>query len=349
MFIIAGAIMTKHQVTELEQSLKVNPDQLLVRLKLLSYYSIRLKSTEMRQARLAHLLWLVTNKPDLRPTSNLFATVSIKSDEDSYIALRKEWLRQVDLNPQNAKIIGNAARFFLQDQPNLAEELLLRARDLEPNNPRWSEELGQFYSLERHSDPQEAKARAQKALKHNEKALKQAHSELRRFYALNALVQSALDAEEWPRATTAARELLNLAKKFPTDWNFGNAVFDGNIALGKIALKQGEIEKSKSFLIKASETPGSPQLNSFGPSYDLAGDLLGRGETEAVKIYLRNCAKFWSMDNGLSDRWIKEIEAGKVPDFNKFEFQKMSITKIVRNAFRVLRLKLRTIKDPPKY
>ena len=34
-----------------------------------------------------------------------------------------------------------------------------------------------------------------------------------------------------------AKELLTLAQKFQNDWNYGNAIQDGNLVLGRIALR----------------------------------------------------------------------------------------------------------------
>jgi hypothetical protein len=56
-------------------------------------------------------------------------------------------------------------------------------------------------------------------------------------------------------------------------------------------------------------------MNSFGPNVSLAKDLLEKGERDAVIQYLELCRKFWKMDNGRLDQWIKEIKAGKVPQF----------------------------------
>ena len=44
----------------------------------------------------------------------------------------------------------------------------------------------------------------------------------------------------------------------------------------------------------AGHTPGSPQLDSFGPDIRLAWDLLQRGQDQAVLDYLHDVARFWS-------------------------------------------------------
>jgi len=38
-------------------------------------------------------------------------------------------------------------------------------------------------------------------------------------------------------------------------------------------LKEGKVEDAKHYLLEAGKTPGSPQLNSFGPDMSLAEEL----------------------------------------------------------------------------
>ena len=64
--------------------------------------------------------------------------------------------------------------------------------------------------------------------------------------------------------------------------------------LGRVALKEGNIEEAKHYLFKAGKTPGSPQLNSAGPSFGLACKLLEKGEKSAVLEYLDLVGKFWA-------------------------------------------------------
>lgn len=108
---------------------------------------------------------------------------------------------------------------------------------------------------------------------------------------------------------------MTLLPKFPSDWNYGNAVQDGNLVLGRIAVKEGRITQAKEHLIAAGNSPGSPQMNSFGPDLSLAKDLLAKGERDVVIQYLELCRRFWKLHEGRLDRWIREIGDGKVPDF----------------------------------
>ena len=90
-----------------------------------------------------------------------------------------------------------------------------------------------------------------------------------------------------------ANELLLLSGTLPRDWNYGNAIHDGNEILGMVALKKGDVDQAKNFLIKAGSTPGSPQLNSFGPRMLLPRQLLLMGEHNVVEQYLELVSVFW--------------------------------------------------------
>ena len=52
-----------------------------------------------------------------------------------------------------------------------------------------------------------------------------------------------------------------MAEQYRSNWNYGNAIHDGHIVLGKVSLAKKHIKEAKAELIKAGHTPGSPQLN----------------------------------------------------------------------------------------
>ena len=129
------------------------------------------------------------------------------------------------------------------------------------------------------------------------------------------LPETAFDAGDLSKARAYAMRLLDEARSYRGSWNYGNAVHKGNLVLGRIAVREGRFEDAVKFLRASGETPGSPQLNSFGPTMLLARDLLEQGETEAVLAYFELCRVFWKMGGSRLDAWIKEVTAGNVPDF----------------------------------
>jgi len=145
--------------------------------------------------------------------------------------------------------------------------------------------------------------------------LTQAKSELDRFYALGEAAKTSLDVGDYATAEVQASELLSLAPKYPADWNYGNAIHEANIVLGRIELSRGNRETAIIRLLAAGDTPGSPQLDSFGPNMTLARDLLEKKETKAVLEYFDKCRVFWKMDNGQLDAWANDVKEGRMPSF----------------------------------
>ena len=138
-----------------------------------------------------------------------------------------------------------------------------------------------------------------------------------RFYPLTELANSALYLGATNDARAYAQRLLAIAPQFKDSWNYGNAIHDGNEVLGRIAVQEGQLAEAKRCLLEAGRSPGSPQLDSFGPDMGLAQDLLHRGEREAVLEYLRLCSRFWKDNRGLLDQWSDAIKAGKTPVLEK--------------------------------
>lgn len=141
------------------------------------------------------------------------------------------------------------------------------------------------------------------------------HARHTRFLALHDAAESALEEKAPARAKWLAEELLALAPEFRKNWNYGNAVHHGHAVLGRIALAAGKIRLAESHLLRSGKTPGSPQLDSFGPSFILAKGLIDRGRSAAVLRYLKLCARFWKMDYGHLEKWRIQVEAGELPDF----------------------------------
>ena len=134
-----------------------------------------------------------------------------------------------------------------------------------------------------------------------------------RGYALPRMAKAAVAAGALDKASLYANELLTSAQA--GDWNDGNAVHDGHMVRGLVALHSGNVEQAAKDLIEAGKTSGSPQLNSFGPNMTLASELLEKGQRGAVLEYLTLCKKFWTLGASQLDSWIDAIRTGGKPDF----------------------------------
>jgi hypothetical protein len=82
------------------------------------------------------------------------------------------------------------------------------------------------------------------------------------------------------------------------------------MVLGLVALRQGSVANAKQYLLESGKTTGSPQLDSFGPDFTLAKELLQKGERETVLEYLSLCRKFWKMGAAKLDAMTDAARGG---------------------------------------
>ena len=136
------------------------------------------------------------------------------------------------------------------------------------------------------------------------------------FYELSDLAKRAFNAGEIDKAEAYATQLLQMAPQYPKDWNYGNAIFYGNFVLGRISVQRGKFVQAGQYLLAAGATPGSPQLDSFGPNMTLAKELIEKGRSAVVLQYLVLCKHFWKMDDGKLDQWSDAVRKGRIPDFS---------------------------------
>lgn len=131
---------------------------------------------------------------------------------------------------------------------------------------------------------------------------------------LARLARTALAAGDLKKAERYANEAL-VESKNGVFWWTGDAIHQGNIVLGRLALRNGDVGEAKRYLLLAGKTPGSTSLAAQGPTMALARDLLDRGESAAVLQYLEECGSFWSGNRGKLAEWMALIRAGLKPDF----------------------------------
>lgn len=203
----------------------------------------------------------------------------------------------------------------------------------DPNNPRWPAALGFWYQCA--STRAQGAARLEAArlsLGYYERWLALAPpSDLNQDYSrLQDLARVALEADAPEKARQYATQLLKIAAHH-REKTFGNFVHRGHSILGRLALRDGDVEAAKRHLIQAAQAPRSPQLNSYGPRMILAHELLALGEQQIVLDYMETCRKFcatsglggrlesWTNEKRKAEltRWITDVSQGRTPDFGR--------------------------------
>lgn len=312
---IRGSRLTAEEAESLEKQIEKDPNDISSRTILLSYYSRRqYQDKSAREAKQKHVLWLIMNSPEAEVLTTPNGRLDSFLEKEAYSQGKEAWINQLKKKPENLKLLESSANFFLQHDRELAEQSLQKARSLDMKNPKWPKQLGLLYSLGMMRKSLTAKTDAAgKALEQYEIAY-ELSTESQRDALLQSLAKAALAAGKNEKAKEYAEKMLS---RNSPGWNYGNNIHFGNIILGKMALASNDIEQAKKYLIEAGKTPGSPQLNSFGPDMSLANELLQKGEKDVVLEYFELCSKFWKREGYLQklNKWSAEVKEDKIPDF----------------------------------
>lgn len=142
-----------------------------------------------------------------------------------------------------------------------------------------------------------------------------ADGDVEAFVHLPSAAAAAFHLGRFAEARAFAERGLALAPLFHENWNYGNAIHIGHTVLGLIALSDGDEITAIAELVASGNTPGSPQLNSFGPTMQLAKALLSAGHVDPVLGYLEQCRVFWAMGGTWLSLWEGKVSEGSVPNF----------------------------------
>jgi thiol-disulfide isomerase/thioredoxin len=151
---------------------------------------------------------------------------------------------------------------------------------------------------------------------------------------LEAQAQAALNAGNDTEALQLGKALLQ-DNRDRTSWNYGNVVYDANQIMGLAALKHGKRSLAEHYLLAAGQTPGSPQLDSFGPDMKLAQALDAQGDTRVIPEFLDEVARFWAVPPANESKqflplyaahakilnvWKTQLANGQRPSLDRFDF-----------------------------
>lgn len=140
---------------------------------------------------------------------------------------------------------------------------------------------------------------------------------LQQLLYLTKLAKSALWLGDQIKAELYAIESLSLEESHAS-LSEGEATHDGNMVLGLIALRSGNVEKSKVHLRSSISSMVPLRIRMSGPNLSLAYELIKRNEREAVADYFGRCRGFWKLGRETVDSWIVQIDRGQNPSINPY-------------------------------
>ena len=126
-----GMRLTAEEAAALEAGLAEAPDELAARATLASYY-MRERTKEARAAKVPHVLWIIRHHPT-SPVAGLPACGLMRPlDGESYDEGRELWLEQVERHAFEPQVLGNAASYLMVSDREMARDLLLLAKEIDP-------------------------------------------------------------------------------------------------------------------------------------------------------------------------------------------------------------------------
>ncbi len=307
----AGEKLDKKQAEGMETELLSSPSDIKTRAQLLGYYSLR--PADESEKRSVHILWFIQNHPSDPFSGSNYCLIDAKAKE--YDQAKALWQQQQSKDPDNLTVLQNAVNFLLPGDDASAEQLLRHAIELQPKMADWHERLAKLFELRESKSPDDAARYAAVAVQERQEACDLTHDAYYRFAILAEMPRDAFIARDTIRAKHLAQQLLGIADGYRDDPNYGLAIHQGNMVMGRVALHAGDAEAAISYLLEAGHCPPSPQLEAAGPDMSLARELLKRGEREVVHRYLESCLKLWTAGNSRLKAWIATLDAGGTPDF----------------------------------
>lgn len=121
---------------------------------------------------------------------------------------------------------------------------------------------------------------------------------------------------------TAEKYAMETLRLDPPNSSFhdGEAIHDGNMVLGLITLRRGDVDSARAYLRQSLHANESLVMRTTGVNLSLASELLRHGEREVVISYLESVGRFWVSGRRVIDMWITKIRSGEDPEFDVAHF-----------------------------
>ena len=312
-----GHDLPPQEVEKLEALIQEQPGDLWARTVLLGYYFTRhYQNEEIAKKREATILWLVEHAPESEVLTSPYAQLDPFAGKGAYtpaVDVMKMMKDHVAKDPENVRLLANAAEFFRFTDRAFASECLRKCTQLQPDNAAWHQKLADSlqsqHALGIGGGAVDANA-AKEALAEQELALAMTTDPMERMDLIGRLADSAFDAGDNQKARDYANQVFDSLKTV-NKWAHDNFTHAANTVLGRIALKEGDVAAAKKFLLTSATFNRTPQFSPVGPRLDLANELLDKGEKEVVLEYYELMGKVWSKK--IADVWIADVKNGRKP------------------------------------
>jgi tetratricopeptide (TPR) repeat protein len=310
LLLYSGKSLSKAKAEELETTVRKTPEKIDERVVLIGYYAANGKTAVDRSRLRNHVLWMIENHPE-QPSTAEPSLRDLPDDVEGNARILELWTKNLESHPDDLAVLKNAEKFFFAKDPAAAERLIHRIYEKEPNNREWANELAQLYRMfgipgMHIDDPAE---RADEAYK---RVLALTRTSAAREALAGDMAEAAFKVGDFPGAAQFAKIYLRGKDR--------TALQRANTILGRVALRTGDLNSAKRYLLDSSGPESGKEVSLAGPTMVLAKELLEQGEHDIVLQYLENCLQLWPRGEDVLQIWIADIQHGKTPNFGNLGF-----------------------------
>ena len=310
LLLYSGKSASKAKAEELEDTIRKMPGKVDERLVLIGYYSANGKTPADRTRLRSHVLWMIENHPE-HPATAEPSLRDLPEDPDGNAKILGLWKKNLEVRGGELAVLKNAEKFFFAKDPAAADRLIHAIAEKEPYNKEWPNELAQLYRMfgipgEHFNDP------AERAVEAYRRVLALTKNTTARETLAGDMADAAFKMGDLPAAAELAKIYLQGKDRI--------APQRANTILGRVALRSGDVDTAKQYLLASAQSAAGADVLLSGPTMVLAKELLERGERDAVVQYLEVCVSLWPRGENVLQIWIADIKNGKTPNFGNLGF-----------------------------
>src|SRR5579871_679743 len=135
----SGFHLSPDEAAAAEVRVGTDPNAVAERLSLVGYYwSKSCADDRFAEAWSRHVIDLIQRDPSADFLRMGFFTRPTGDCRETLLIIRDEWLTQMELHPSSVEIIHNAAAFFAELDPMIADRLMMRACEVDGDRGGWA-------------------------------------------------------------------------------------------------------------------------------------------------------------------------------------------------------------------
>jgi hypothetical protein len=306
--------LTPPEAAKLDKQVDAEPENMKAAAMWLVYYTPKMfKDAKIKQKRTRILLSIIEKDPENEVFSAVGAYAGYCLYRDEANKTIKLWKKQLEKDPDNLKILSNAAGSVRFMDYDFSVKCLKKGQKLDPDNPDWAKKLAFLYFL--------------RSKREKDKDALNSYEEYKKVYRqtktpIPDIGRAAYLAGKYKEAEELAEKTLAYGKNSSSEWRKAHYMYNAYALLGLLALKENNIEKACKYLSESKKVILLKPRISLDMS--LACLLTYKKQDKCVLDFLETAAK----SDKSYEQYIKDIKAGIMPKYGMLLYSKSLYGKI---------------------